>query len=157
MTATLPAQLADDTVPNLVGVAIEARDRNWSNGRILTEITKLLAESAPTGTPVIDSAENAWIECGSANLGDFGHLHSYEIEQAARVLMQQALIEAWARRGRLVLLVDQATFFSMPDMDGEPTRDEYQAAWQEAANSIDRDALLAATDLTHEYEAHHQD
>ena len=112
---------------------------------------------AASGTPVLDSAENAWAECGSANLGDFGDLHAHEIEQAARVLMQQALIEAWARRKRLVLLVDQSTFLSTPDIPGEPARAEYQAVWQEAADSIDLDALLSATDLAHEYTAHYQD
>lgn len=114
-------------------------------------------QTAPTGAPVIDSAEFAWSEVSWLGVDEFASDYRDDLDQAAQLLMQQALIDAWARRGRLVQLVDKHTFLAVPDTDTDPDVADYLTVWQEAADSIDLDALLAATDLAHEYTAHYQD
>jgi hypothetical protein len=106
---------------------------------------------------VLDSAEFAWNEYGCLNLGEFGREYTDLLNQAGALLMQQALITAWACRGRLVHLVDAGTFTAAPGADSDPSDDTYHQVWQEAADAIDPDALLTATDLVSEYTARYQD
>jgi hypothetical protein len=122
-------------------------------------LTRMLhgARPATTSTPVIDSAEFAWSEVSWLGVDEFASDYRGDLNQAAQLLMQQALIDAWARRRRLVLLVDTHTFLSTPHTNTDPEVPEYLEVWKEAADSIDLDALLTATDLTHEYTAHYQD
>lgn len=164
MTISIPRVATNrDRFNGLVRVVIrdEERPAAYSNHHLTdAEAEKLgrdlLAQTRPaaTGVPVMDSAEFAWDEFGSLKLDEFGQLHADDLNDAGRVLMQQALIDAWARRGRLVRLVGGKAFATAPEDPADPTDAEYQAVWQEAADSIDYDALLTAADLTTEYNAY---
>jgi hypothetical protein len=117
------------------------------------------ATKTRTVLPLIyDCASNAWDECGGLALGDFGHLYREDLDDAGRELIRPLLIVAWRKRGYRVRLLDRDTANRMSaDPNVDPPTETYWEVWQEAADQIDSDALLAATDLTHEYTAHYQD
>lgn len=106
---------------------------------------------AIASAPVVDSAEFAWNEVSWLGIDSFTRNYRDELDQAAVLLMQRALIDAWARRGRLVQLVDKAAFAAAPKLDTDPKDEVWHEVWQEAAQSIDIDALLTAADLIHEH------
>lgn len=105
--------------------------------------------------PVIyDCASNAWDECGATTLGDFGRLYREDLDDAGRELIRPLLIAAWRKRGYRVQLLDPASINRMSgDPNVDPPNETYWQVWQEAADQVDADALLAFTDLTGDYNA----
>lgn len=49
-----PDFLPEDLVPYLAGLAINARDKNWSNSKVLTEVRKLQAKLADAVVAAIE-------------------------------------------------------------------------------------------------------
>jgi hypothetical protein len=115
------------------------------------------APAPPTVVTVYDCATVAWDEYGAVCLGEFGDLHRDEFNDAGRELIRQPLIAAWRKRGYKVKLIERNDFYAMPEDADGPSNETCWAVWQEAADAVDSDALLAFTDLTHEYTARYAD
>jgi hypothetical protein len=112
---------------------------------------------APTVVTVYDCARVVWDEYGAVCLGELGDKYRDEFNDAGRELVRQPLITAWRKRGYKVKLIERDDFYSIPEDADGPTSELCQQVWQEAADAVHSDELLAFTDLTHEYEAHYQD
>ena len=123
-------------------------------------MTATLPNRPATAAPIVtvyDCATVVWDDYGAVGLGEFGALYRDEFDDAGRELIRRPLIAAWRKRGYRVRLLERRDFYAMPeDVDG-PSVETCQAVWQEAADAVHPDELLAFTDLTAEYEAHHQD
>lgn len=117
-------------------------------------MTATLPTETTADAPVVtvyDCATVAWDDYGAVCLGEFGDLYRGEFDEAGRELIRVPLIAAWRKRGYKVRLIERRDFYAMPeDIDGPPV-EVCQEVWQEAADAVDSDALLAFTDLTHEY------
>lgn len=127
---------------------------HWMNDREAHTLGSALLHGTQPATIaklVLDSAEFAWNEVSWLGLDRFASDYRDQLNQAACLLMQRALIEAWARRRRLVQLVDKATFLAAPKTTTDPSDQTWREVWQEAAQSIDLDDLLTTTDLIHEH------
>lgn len=108
--------------------------------------------AAPAAVTVYDCATVVWDEYGAVCLGEFGHTYRDELDDAGRELIRTPLIAAWRKRGYKVRLIERRDFYAMPE-DALPPVELCQEVWQEAADAVHPDELLAFTDLTAEYNA----
>lgn len=115
------------------------------------------APEPPTVVTVYDCARAVWDDYGAVGLGEFGALYRDEFDDAGRELIRLPLIAAWRTRGYKVRLIEREDFYSTPEDAEGPSMEIRQQVWQEAADAVESDALLAFTDLTDEYTAHYQD
>jgi hypothetical protein len=108
----------------------------------------------PTVVTVYDCARAVWDDYGAVCLGAFGREYRDDLDDAGRELIRLPLIAAWRTRGYKVRLIEREDFYSMPEDAEGPSMEIRQQVWQEAADAVDSDALLAFCDLTDEYTRH---
>lgn len=96
-----------------------------------------------------NSDQAATIDLRNTYGSDFVNTWHRDLDAAAHDRIRDYLRAAWSKRGYTVEFEDDTSAFeSLPATADTPSSDIYWAVWQEAADEVTADMLIASADLT---------